>query len=148
MIEYCSLDQISEIKQCYHVGILQKPQAFGGLGLTFKKEKKNCQRDIFLLEIRNLYLDLHQTWHDFAQPQEENFQSLGSARKNVTFDIVTFFFARRKIAKIYTLPDSTGNQLSRFGWIEFDIEMLEMWDHIEEPKMSFFCTFLTLLDTA
>ena len=62
-----------------------------------------------LLEIQNLFD--HQSWYDYAWPQEEIFQSTRSDKKcevkwwrDKNFSL--------KIPQIHTLPDSTGNQFS------------------------------------
>ena len=57
-------------------------------GSLLLKEKKGIANRVFfgnllvyiILDIRNPFLDLEQSWHDFAQPQEKTFQSSRSVK--------------------------------------------------------------------
>ena len=93
MVRYCSFSQINKIKQYCHVDTLEH---FENWALVFLNVSVNI-----LLEIRNAFLNVHQTRQVCASSQEETFQSLRSENVAPSFDDVTIVFLHKNSKNSY-----------------------------------------------
>lgn len=108
-------------------------------GSLLLKEKQGIANRAFfenllvhiILDIRNSFLDLEKSWHDFTQPQEETFQSSRSVKSWRHLIMLQKYFLL-KIPKVHTLPNCRGNQFRKVSWTisEFGTDIADMYGHV------------------